>query len=152
MARWRFVLLVGVFSLAAAVAATDRAEADCAGTDCCCDVEQNQCMAACPGYGQPGHFDCVQECLRGYQRCAICCCCQCYECPSKYDCGSWIHPSCGGFLLSGLDLQSAPRCVPTQASDQTGRDQCLASSAGHDRAFVEQGAVEPTAPSESEPR
>lgn len=133
MTKWHLVILVGVFCLVAAAAGAERAEASCAGTDCCCDIEQNECEAGCPGYGQPGHLECFGDCRRGYQRCGICCCSQCWEAPPKYECQSWQPPPCGGSLLSEAEPQDELLCSAGGSSieslDRFGWNRCIAPPA-----------------------
>jgi hypothetical protein len=91
MARqWTFVLVVAFLFVMGAVAAADRAEATCSGDDCGCYIDRDQCVAECPGEGEPGYLDCVRGCNRDSIRCAKCCCCQCYICSPNWGCGGGL--------------------------------------------------------------
>lgn len=52
----------------------------CDGTQCGCDIAEENCIANCNG--DPA---CEDHCEHLYIRCALCCCCEGFACP----------PSCG---------------------------------------------------------
>lgn len=66
----RLALVMALFG-AMVILPSDLTTEKASGSICCsvCDAYSQECSAACPPLGQPGHFQCIRQCNDCWRTC-----------------------------------------------------------------------------------